>query len=150
MPHVQQRQKKTTKKSNERIRPTMRMRRHHSASHVPIGCAFFALGPVTAILILAMYFAAHPDVAFGLAATIHRFAHAGRNAPPYPPYRTRAPLSSVPPSQTMPRTPAPQTHPRPAKAPKAASPAQTPIYWGRQRVGWEDERGIIHLDRKPA
>src|SRR6266851_1646307 len=101
VPHVRQRQKKTTKKSNERIR--LAMHRHHSASHVPISCAFFVIGPVTAILILAMYFAVHPDVAFGLAATtnillgvptlacvaIHRFAHAGRNAPPYPPYRTR-------------------------------------------------------------
>jgi len=49
----------------------------------------------------------------------------------------------------MPRRHAPQAHLRPAKVPRVpAKPARTPIYWGKQHVGYEDEQGIIHLDRQ--
>jgi len=68
--------------------------------------------------------------------------------PPQPPYPL---LYVVPPPQTMPRRHAPQAHLRPARVPRVpARPAQTPVYWGRTVVGWADESGNVHIDRRHA
>jgi hypothetical protein len=59
---------------------------------------------------------------------------------PRPTSADRVPQFSARP--TLPKLPAEPAKPR--------GPTRTPVYWGRTVIGWEDEQGNVHFDRKGA
>jgi hypothetical protein len=103
-----------------------------------------------------VYLAIPVLIAWGMCQVV-RAARTPQQSTLYSPQPAYPPLSIVPPPQAIPRRHATGVHPRSPRTPRTprvpggtTKPAHTLVYWGRAVVGWEDEQGNVHFDRKPA